>query len=50
MDWIFGTDKSYRDSICEKRDEILLSFKSTREMYPDVDENMNKNASKIHNN
>ncbi|CAG9809406.1 unnamed protein product [Chironomus riparius] len=35
MDRIFGTDKMYRNSVCEKRDELLISFKSTRELYPD---------------
>jgi hypothetical protein len=34
MDWIFGTDKAYRNSICEKRDKLLLSSKSAHELYP----------------
>jgi len=36
MDWIFGTDKAYRNSIYEKRDRLLLSTKSAHELYPAV--------------
>ncbi|KAL7017925.1 hypothetical protein ACKWTF_010569 [Chironomus riparius] len=43
MDRIFGTDKAYRNSINAKRDKLLLSFKSTRELYPDEDSKVMKN-------
>ncbi|XP_070490694.1 fatty acid hydroxylase domain-containing protein 2-like [Chironomus tepperi] len=38
MDRIFRTDKAYRNSIYERRDIVLMSFESTRELYPDVND------------
>ena len=43
MDRIFGTDKAYRNSIYEKRDRLLVSFKSARELFPDENEKLVKN-------
>ncbi|CAG9809402.1 unnamed protein product [Chironomus riparius] len=34
MDWIFGTDKSFKNTIYHKRDKLLLSSKSAHELYP----------------
>jgi hypothetical protein len=44
MDRICGTDKAYRESICGKRDKILFTLKSTRELYP----NVNEKVAKVH--
>ncbi|XP_070490233.1 fatty acid hydroxylase domain-containing protein 2-like [Chironomus tepperi] len=33
MDWIFGTDKAYKNSVYQKRDRLLLSLKSAHELY-----------------
>ena len=42
MDWIFGTDKAYRNSVYEKRDRLLLSSKSAHELYPAEKNESNK--------
>ncbi|CAG9809405.1 unnamed protein product [Chironomus riparius] len=34
MDWIFGTDKLYKNSIHRQRDRLLVSLKSAHELYP----------------
>ncbi|KAL7017929.1 hypothetical protein ACKWTF_010572 [Chironomus riparius] len=37
MDWIFGTDKLFNNTIYHKRDKILFSLKSAHELYPKED-------------
>ena len=34
MDWIFGTDAAYKNTINQKRDRLLVSLKSAHELYP----------------
>lgn len=42
MDWIHGTDSSFKKHISSKRNFTIWGFSSARELVPDVTINNNK--------
>lgn len=39
MDWLFGTDASFKETINNERHRTLYTFESAREMFPDAQNN-----------
>lgn len=42
MDWIHGTDSSFKKHISSKRNFTIWGFSSARELVPDVEDSINR--------
>jgi fatty acid hydroxylase domain-containing protein 2 len=47
LDWLHKTDSTFNKTLCGLRDFIILDFKSTREVIPDINENDSKKSKNL---